>query len=157
KSPASSKTNHENMHRTAKSRGVRVRTSITAAGLGFPRESAEEFVGAPVKKLQSVSVILSVCTGVLVLMLVTLFTADAKRHFDSREAASHRLSIATLAQQLVVTDEDLRDERGSVDLVRHIAAPVAAPDLERIGQFRTRSKTALTALNALLKTENGVL
>jgi len=33
-----------------------------------------------VKKLQSVSVILSVCTGLLVLMLVTLFTAAAKQH-----------------------------------------------------------------------------
>jgi signal transduction histidine kinase len=109
-----------------------------------------------VKKLQSVSVILSICTGLLVLMLVSLFAGAAKQHFDARQAASQRLSIATVARQLVVADEDLRDERGSVDLVRHAAAPVGASDLQRIAQFRGRSKAALATLSALLKTENGV-
>jgi signal transduction histidine kinase len=110
-----------------------------------------------VKKLRSVSVILSVCTSVLVLMLVTLFTVAARQHFDNRQAASHRLSIATVAQQFVVADEALRDERGSVDAVRHSAAPVSALDLERIAKFRARSKAALAALTALLRTERGVL
>jgi signal transduction histidine kinase len=110
-----------------------------------------------VKKLQSVSVILSVCTGVLVLMLVTLFAGTAKQHFDSRQAASQRLSIATVAQQIVVADEDLRDERGSIDSVRHSPAPVSASDLERIAKFHGRSKAALAALTALLATENTVL
>ena len=109
------------------------------------------------KKIRSVSIILSVCTGLLVLMLVTLFTVAAKQHFDSREAASHRLSIATVAQQLVAADEDLRDERGAVDAVRHSADPVGASDRDRIANFRGRSKTALATLNVLLKTENGVL
>ena len=109
------------------------------------------------KKLWSVSVILSVCTGVLVLMLVTLFTVAAKQNFDSRKAASHRLSIATVAQQFVVADEDLRDERGVVDAVRHSAGPAGAFDLNRIAKFRVRSKAALATLNALLKTEGNVL
>jgi len=78
-----------------------------------------------VKKLQSVSVILSVCTGLLVLMLVTLFSVAAKQHFDAREAASHRLSIAAIAQQFVMADEDLRDERGAIDTAR------ASPDPAR--------------------------
>ena len=109
------------------------------------------------KKLQSVSVILSVCTGVLVLMLVTLFAGAAKQQFDARQAASHRLSIATVAQQFVVADEDLRDERGSVDSVRHSASPVGASGLDRIARFRGRSKAAMTQLSALLATESGVL
>jgi len=110
-----------------------------------------------VKRLRSVSIILFVCTAVLVLMLVTLFTIAAKQHFDSREAASRRLSIATTAQLFVVADEDLRDERGAVDAVRHSAGPVSASEMDRIAQLRGRSKAALATLNALLKTENGVL
>ena len=109
------------------------------------------------KKLQSVSVILFVCTGVLVLMLVTLFTVAAKQQFDARQAASHRLSIATIAQQIVMVDEDLRDERGVVDSVRHSASPVSPSDLDRIAQFGGRSKAALAALTALLEKENDVL
>ena len=130
-----------------------VRASITATGL----ELLWGNLGAPLKKLWSVSVILSVCTGVLVLMLVTLFTVAAKQHFDSRKAASHRLSIATIAQQFVVADEDLRDERGAVDAVRRSGGPASAFDLNRIAKFRVRSEAALATLNALLKTEANVL
>jgi len=110
-----------------------------------------------VKKLRSVSVILSVCTSVLVLMLVTLFTVAAKQHFDNRQAASHRLSIATVAQQFVVADEDLRDERGAVGVMRRSAVPVSASDMDRIAQFHGRSIAALAKLTALSKTENGIL
>jgi signal transduction histidine kinase len=109
-----------------------------------------------VEKLRSVSVILSVCTGVLVLMLVTLFAADAKRHFDGRQAAIHRLALATIAKQLVVTDEDLRDERGVVDVLRRSIDPVTASDLERIAQYHRRSEKALAGLDAVLKSEPGV-
>ena len=108
------------------------------------------------EKVRSVSVILSVCTGVLLLMLVTLFTVAAKQHFDSRQAANHRLSIAAVAQQMVVTDESLRDERGSVDAVRHLSTPISPSGLEQIVKFRARSKAALAALNAILETENTV-
>ena len=109
------------------------------------------------EKVRSVSVILSVCTGVLVLMLVTLFTVAAKQHFDSRQAANHRLSIAAVAQQMVVTDESLRDERGSVDAVRHLSTPISLSGLEQIVKFRARSKAALAALNTILETEATVL
>jgi signal transduction histidine kinase len=107
---------------------------------------------------KSVSVILSVCTGFLVLMLVTLCAGAAWQYFDNREAASRRLSIATVAQQFVVVDEALRDERGAVDTVRYSAHPAAsASDMEQVAAFRGRSRAALDALNALLKTEDGVL
>ena len=106
------------------------------------------------KKLQSVSVILSVCTGLLVLMLVTLFTAAAKQHFDSRQDASRRLSIATVAQQFVLVDEDLRNERGTIDTARGSPDPAPAAILEQIVQFHDRSQVSLAKLNALLKTES---
>ncbi len=107
------------------------------------------------KKLRSVSVILSGCTGLLVLMLVTLITAAAKQHFDSRQDASFRLAIATTAQQFVLADEDLRDERGAVDAVRRSDGPVGAADMERLAQFHRRSGDELAVISALLKTENG--
>jgi len=111
-----------------------------------------------VKTLRSVSVILFVCTGFLVLMLVTLFTVAAKHYFDSRESAGHRLSIATVTQQFVMANEDLRDERGAVDAARFFdSQPDSAPDLDRIAKLHARSQAALAKLNTLLKTEKDVL
>ena len=109
------------------------------------------------KKLQSVSIILSVCTGLLVLMLVTLFTVAAKQHFDAREAASHRLSVATIAQQFVAADEDLRDERGAIDTARASPDPAGAATLERIVQLHRRSQAAMAKLTTLLQAENGAI
>jgi signal transduction histidine kinase len=110
-----------------------------------------------VKKLQSVSVILSICTGLLVLMLVTLFTVAAKQHFDAREDASRRLAIATVAQQFVLADELLRDERGAIDAARRFDSAASAPDMNRFAQFHRHSGTALAALAGHLKTETGAV
>src|SRR6478735_5674737 len=91
-------------------------------------------------------------------MLVTLCAGAAWQSFDNRQAARHRLCIGTIAQQLVVADEDLRDERSAVDTVRYgVAGPAASSDMAPIAQLRGRSRTALAALNAALKTEEGVL
>jgi len=76
-----------------------------------------------VGRFRSVSVILSVCTGFLVLMLVTLCAVAARQHFDTRQAASRRLSIATIAQQMVVADEVLRDEVASRSELTKVAKP----------------------------------
>ncbi len=109
------------------------------------------------KKLRSVSVILSACTGLLVLMLVTLSTNAAKQHFDSRENASYRLSIATIAQQFVLADEHLRVERGTMDTARGSHDPAGASDLDRIAQLHRRSEAVLATVAALLKAENGII
>jgi signal transduction histidine kinase len=90
-------------------------------------------------------------------MLVTLFAADAKRHFDGRQAAVHRLAVATIAKQLVVADEDLRDERGVIDIARRSADPATASALQHIAQFHARSLKALAGLDALLRDDSSVL
>src|SRR5262245_41054432 len=110
------------------------------------------------EKFRSVSVILSVCTGFLVLMLVTLCAGAAMQSFDSRQAASGRLAIATLAQQFVMAEEDLRDERGAVETLRHAARPAAsAADMAQLAQFKKRSQSSLAALALFLKTGEAVL
>src|SRR5436190_518793 len=87
-------------------------------------------------------------------MLVTLFTFAAKQHFDSREAASTRLSIATVAQQFVLADENLRDERGAVDAARRSDGPIGASDMDQLARFHGRSRMALATAAALLKADN---
>ena len=110
------------------------------------------------EKFRSVSVILSVCTGFLVLMLVTLCAVTARQSFDSRQAASQRLAIATVAQQFVMADEDLRDERGAIETVRYAARPAAsAADMAQLAQFKERSRSSLAALTMFLKTGDPVL
>ena len=107
------------------------------------------------KKLLSVSVILSVCTGLLVLMLVTLFAAAGRQHYDNREQALTRLSVATIAQQFVLADESLRDERGVMGAVRRPGTPAGVADMVQLAAMHARSNAALAAVAALLKTERG--
>src|SRR5690348_356175 len=90
-------------------------------------------------------------------MLVTLCAVAAKQQFDARQAASRRLSIAIIAEQLVAADEVLRDERGAVDTVRYASGPAGAASLAQIGRLRGRSRAALAALNRVLREENRVL
>jgi signal transduction histidine kinase len=105
-----------------------------------------------VRKLQSVSVILSACTGLVVLMLVTLSTNAAKQHFDSWEKANHRFLIATVAQQLVIADEQLRVEWGAVDAAHNANGSTDTSELNRIDRLHARSRAALAAVTAVSDT-----
>jgi signal transduction histidine kinase len=91
----------------------------------------------------------------LVLMLVVLFAAAGRQHYDHREEALTRLSIATIAQQFVLADESLRDERGVVGAVRRPGTPAAAAEMAEVAAMHGRSEAALAAVAALLKTERG--
>src|SRR5205814_7075850 len=88
---------------------------------------------------------------------VTLFTFAAKQHFDSRQDARSRLSIATLAQQFVLTAEQLRFEWARVDAARGTDGQVGPSDLGQIAQFHRHSETALATIAALLEAENGAI
>jgi signal transduction histidine kinase len=110
-----------------------------------------------VKKLRSVSVTLSVCTGLLVLMLLGLFGLAAKRHFDDRQEAIFRLSIATVAKQFVLADEHLRDERGAVDSLRAAPSLPAVADMARLARIHARTRASLSAMAAMLKAKDGVI
>ena len=88
-------------------------------------------------------------------MLVTLFTAAASQQFESRKDAIHKLSIASVAQQFVLADEHLRDERGAVGMARRLDGPVDDAGLEQLARHHERSKAALAGLAALLKIETG--
>src|SRR5882672_7995213 len=90
-------------------------------------------------------------------MLVTLSINAAKQYFDSQENANHRLFIATIAQQFVVADEQLRVERGMIDTAGRSNKPAGASDLDRITQFHARGRAALATIAAFLKTENGAI
>ncbi len=90
----------------------------------------------------------------LVLMLVGLFAHAAGQHYDNREQALTRLSVATIAQQFVQADEFLRDERGAVGAVRRPGDAAAEADIAQLAQLHARSLAALDALGA---NESGAL
>ena len=90
----------------------------------------------------------------LLLMLVTLFTAAARQQFEKREDAVYRLSIATAAHNFVVADERLRDERGVMDTARRSPAPATAAERDRLTQFHGRSWAALARLTEGLKAQD---
>jgi signal transduction histidine kinase len=108
-----------------------------------------------VKRLQSIGVILSVSTGLLVLMLLTGLAMSAKLAFDGQVQARAHLSIAAVAQQFLLADESLRDERGAVGAARALSAPASASEMAELAQQHGRSEASLTAVAALLEAESG--
>jgi len=110
-----------------------------------------------VKKLQSISVILSLSVGVLLLMPVTIFAISARDAFHNQAAANHRLVIATLAQQFLLADENLRDERGAMGATIFPATAATEKDLAPIARLHGRGAKRLDAIAALAAQEKGAI
>jgi signal transduction histidine kinase len=102
-----------------------------------------------VRRLQSVSVILSACTGLVVLMLITLSSHAAKQHFESWEKANDRFLIATTAEHLVAANEQLRLESGALDAASNTIGSIDASELKRIDRLHARNMADLAAVTAI--------
>jgi signal transduction histidine kinase len=67
-----------------------------------------------VKKYQSISMVLSLTTGLLVLMLVTVLALSARDAFDRQRAAARVIAAVELARDMFEADESLRLEQGAM-------------------------------------------
>ena len=106
-----------------------------------------------VKKLQSISATLSISTGVLVLMLLSGLVFFAKDAFNRQTEADYTLSLATIAQQILLTEENLWVEEGAVNAALLSSAPGDKAEIANITALHTKSLNALDTSAALMETE----
>src|SRR5580698_10043054 len=104
-----------------------------------------------VKSFQSIGMVLSITTGLLVLMLVSTFAISARGAFDRQQAARHALSVVTISRELSLANDDLHIEQGAVATA--LATPDAAtPQIqERIAGLHRNTVVAFDSLLAELK------
>jgi signal transduction histidine kinase len=77
-----------------------------------------------VKQAQSIGMVLSAITGLLVLMLVSNFAFSANVAFARQRHAQHILSVVTMSRDIFLADDSLRIEQGVMSTA--LMAPEAA-------------------------------
>jgi len=98
------------------------------------------------KKFQSIGVLLSAITGLLVVLLVSVFTYTAKQAYDRRESAVQLLKTVDVLSNVFAALEALRFEQGEMSAA--LVEPAPADDVTRARIERLHKNTA----RALLET-----
>ena len=98
------------------------------------------------KQFQSISMILSVMTGFLVVMLVSVFAVLAEGAFDRQQKATYVLAVVDTTRDMLFSKESLRVEQGIIGTA--LAAPEAASaeTMSQVNALQGESETALTAV-----------
>ena len=105
------------------------------------------------KKLSSISVTLSLCTGLLVLMLVSSLAFIASEAYGRLTAANHNLAAATLAQSTLLASDNLQVEMGAVTMALAAPGPAIPSELARIEGLHRQASRLLDESIALLKAD----
>ena len=98
------------------------------------------------KKIHSIGLVLSVTTGLLVVMLVSTFAISAKGAYDRQRTALHTLSVVSISRDIFLADDNLRTEQGAV--VTALRAPQTADPATR-AHITALHRNSLVALNDL--------
>lgn len=76
------------------------------------------------KKFQSIGVLLSAITLLLVVLLVSVFTYSAGQAYARREDAARLLKTVDVLRNVYIAEDALRSEQGAVNTALTIEAPV---------------------------------
>jgi signal transduction histidine kinase len=95
------------------------------------------------KRFQSIGVLLSVITGLLVVLLISVFTFAAMQAFDRRQHAAQLLKTVDVLSEVFAALEALRLEQGEMGVALAQPRPVDAVTLTRIEKLHMRSLQAL--------------
>ena len=101
------------------------------------------------KKFQSIGVLLSVITGLLVVLLISVFTFAAMQAYDRRQHAAQLLKTVDVLSEVFAALEALRLEQGEVGVALTQPEPIDAATLARIEKLHLRSFQALQETRTL--------
>jgi signal transduction histidine kinase len=108
-----------------------------------------------VKQFLSIGILLSAITGLLVVMLVSVFAIFAKDAFDRRQEATHVLSVVNIARDMLLSKESLRFERGVIATALAAPKPASREMMNQVTASHNESEIALTSvINDLEKLPN---
>src|SRR6185503_17025537 len=95
------------------------------------------------KRFQSIGVLLSAITGLLVVLLVAVFAYSAKEAYDRRQAAVQLLKTVDVLSDVFAAQEALRFEQGEISTALALKEPIEGPTRAKFEQLHARSETAL--------------
>ena len=96
------------------------------------------------KRVTSASLLLSLVTGTLVLVLVTVFALSALDAWRREQATSRVLSSARISRDIVLVREAVRVELGLIDTAIADPAPITQEHLE---QLKGKHRQTIAALH----------
>ena len=96
------------------------------------------------KRFQSISVLLSAITGVLVVLLVSVFTYTAKQAYDRRETAVSLLKTVDVLNDVFATQEALRFEQGEMSTALEQSGPADVTTRANIENMHKAAEKALS-------------
>ena len=94
----------------------------------------------------SLSKLLTVITGLLVVLLVSVFAVLAKSAFDRQRDAGRILSIVTVKRDMISSLQELRLEGGILDLAMEQTGPASPKLLKEIELLHKRSSKSVARL-----------
>ncbi len=103
-----------------------------------------------VRKFQSIAFLLSVITGLLVVLLVSVFTKSASDAYAQKGVASRMLTAVETAQALTLAKEQLRIQQGASTTAFETPTPVENATIRHLGELRADSERALNQALAKL-------
>ncbi len=95
------------------------------------------------KRFQSIGVLLSAITGLLVVLLVSVFTYSAKQAYDRRETAVSLLKTVDVLNDVFAAQEVLRFEQGEMSTALAQSAPADAATRATIENLHRAAEAAL--------------
>jgi signal transduction histidine kinase len=109
------------------------------------------------KKFQSIGVLLSAITGLLVVLLVSVFTYTAMQAFDRRESAVRLLKTVAVLNDVFAAEEKLRLEQGEINTALAMPLPADAGTRAQIARMHAESAAAIIATRNGSQLESGSL
>jgi signal transduction histidine kinase len=99
-----------------------------------------------VKRLRSLGAILSAVTGLLVVMLVYIFSTSAFDALDRQKRTAHVLEVVRIAREIVLVRQNYRAEMGLVDATLAEKSPADAKITQTISSLHAKSNASLEVL-----------
>lgn len=95
------------------------------------------------KRFQSIGILLSVITGLLVVLLISVFTYTAKQAYDRRQHAAQLLKTVDVLSDVFAALEALRLEQGEIGVALMRPAPADAKSFAKIEMLHNKSQQVL--------------
>ena len=105
------------------------------------------------KKLLSISTLLSVITGLLVIMLVSIFAISATEAYHRKRDAAHILSIVNITRNTLSARENIRIEGGYAHAALDAPERASPEVVARMIRLRANTDMALNSMANRLRTQ----
>jgi signal transduction histidine kinase len=107
------------------------------------------------KKFQSIGVLLSAITLLLVVLLVSVFTYSAGQAYARREDAAQLLKTVDVLRDVYIAEDALRSEQGAVNTALTIEAPVGPRVKDLLERLHHAAAAAILAARDSSHVESG--